>query len=129
MKQKILYGILIGLGSIVLLFMAFPFGLIFALAFWIYLGVQFSTRKGVFYKEMSSETFEKKSKTLKKLFIAAGILFIIAVIGVVMHNAQSGLSETEESFYFFVGIGSSYVFILISVISAVIFLKAKQKPL
>ena len=129
MKNKLLYGILIGLGSVVLLLMAFPFGMIFALAFWIYLGVMFWKRKRVFHEEIEPQLAKKQLKRLKTLCIVAGISFIIAVVGVVMHNVQSSLSESEESFYFFIGIIPLYIFILTSVVSLVIFLKARQKPI
>ena len=125
MKNKLLYGILIGLGSVVLLFLAFPIGMIFALAFWIYLGVMFWKRKRVFHEEIEPQLAKKQLKRLKTLFIVAGISLIIAVVGIVMHN----LSESEEHFYFFIGIIPSYIFILTSVVGLVIFLKARQKPI
>ena len=67
MKNKLLYGILIGLGSVVLLFMTFPFGTIFALAFWIYLGVMFWKRKRVFHEEIEPQLAKKQLKRLKTI--------------------------------------------------------------
>jgi len=51
MKKKLLIGLVL----VVMLLMAFPFGLIFALAFWIYLGMVYRKRKPVFQKEIETE--------------------------------------------------------------------------
>src|SRR5210317_175535 len=112
MKKKLLNGILIVLGVIVLLWMAFPFGMIIALAFWVYIGVIFAKRKHVFPEDIEPEEGKKQLKRLKKLIIASGIFFIIAVVGIILHNVKSGLAETEESLYFFTGIIALYLFIL-----------------
>ena len=129
MKKKLLSGILIGLGLVVLLWMAFPFGMIFSLAFWIYLGVMYRKRKRVFHEEIEPGLAKKQLKRLKILIIAAGISFTIAIVGIIMHNVQSGLSETEESLYFFIGIVALYLFILASGGGLVIFIKGRQKPI
>lgn len=124
MKNKIIIGILIGLGTVVMLFMA-PIGMFLSLAFWIYLGVLFWKRKRVFHEEIEPQLAKNK---LKRLSIVAGISFFIAVVGIVTHNVQSNLLETKESLYFFIGIIASYIFILTSIVSLLIFLKARQKP-
>ena len=129
MKNKLLYGILIGLGSVVALLMAFPFGMILGLAFWIYLGVMFWKRKRVFHEEIEPQLAKNQLKRLKILSIVAGISFIIAIVGIVTHNVQSNLLETKESLYFFIGIIALYILILASVVSLVILLKARQKPI
>ena len=112
-----------------MLLMAFPFGMFFALAFWIYLGVMFLKRKRVFHEEIEPQLVKKQLKKLKTLSIVAGISFIISVVGIVMHNVQSSLSETDESLYFFIGLIALYIFILASIISLVILLKARQKSI
>ena len=129
MKKKLLIGILIGLGLVVFLLMTFPFGMIFALAFWIYLGVMYRKRKRVFHEEMEPGLAKKQLKRLKILVITAGISFSIAIVGIIMHNVQSGLSETEESLYFLIGIVASYLFILASGGGLVIFIKGRRKPI
>jgi len=125
MKKKVL----IGLGLVVMLLFAFPFGMIISLAFWIYLGVMFGQRKRVFHEEIEPGLAKKQLKSLKILSLAAGISFTIAIVGIIMHNVQSGLSETEESLYFFIGIAASYLFILASGGGLVIFIKGRQKPI
>lgn len=121
MKKKLLIGLIL----VVMLLMAFPFGLIFALAFWIYLGMVYRKRKRIFHKKIEPELAEKQLKKLKILGIAAGISFTIAIVGIITHNIQSDLYETEESLYFFIGIIASYLFILISVSGLFIFIKEK----
>jgi hypothetical protein len=129
MKKKLLHGILIGLGVVVMLWMAFPFGMIFSLAFWIYLGVMYRKRKRVFHEEMEPGLAKKLLKRLKILIIAAGISFTIAIVGIIMHNVQSRHSETEESLYFFIGIVALYLFILASGGGLFIFIKGRRKPI
>ncbi|WP_372643655.1 hypothetical protein [Ancylomarina sp.] len=125
MKKKLL----IGLGLVVMLLLAFPFGMIFALAFWIYLGVMYRKTKRIFHEEIEPGLAKKQLKRLKILIIAAGISFAIAIVGIIMHNVQSGLSETEESLYFFIGIVASYLFILASAGGLVIFIEGRRKPI
>ena len=129
MKNKLVNGILIVLGSIVLLLMAFPFGMIFATAFWIYLGVLVFKRKRIFHEELKPQLAKKQLKRLKTMSFVAGISFIIAVVGILMHNVRSGISESEESLYFYIGTVTLYVFILATAIGIFIFLKSRQKPI
>ena len=95
----------------------FPLGVILSFAFWVYLGMMFFKKKPI---------FKKKLKRLKTLSIVAGLSFIIGVVGLVIHNLQSSLSETHEFLYFFIGIIALYVFILASIVGLVIFLESRQ---
>lgn len=125
MKNKLLYRILIGLGSLLMLFF-FPLGMILSLALWVYFGVMFLKKKRILNEEIEPQLAKKQLKRLKTLSIVAGISFIIGVVGIVIHNVQSSLSETHEFLYFYIGILAWYIFILVSVISLVIFLKSRQ---
>ncbi|RZT96417.1 hypothetical protein EV201_1055 [Ancylomarina subtilis] len=125
MKKKLL----IGLGLVVMLLFAFPFGMIISLAFWIYWGVMTRKRERIFHEEIEPEFARKQLKRLKILSLTASISFTIAIVGIIMHNVQSGLSGTEESFYFFIGIVASYLFILASGGGLVIFIEGRQKPI
>lgn len=129
MKKKLLHGILIGLGVVVMLWMAFPFGMIFSLAFWIYLGVMYRKRKSVFHEEIEPGLAKKQLKRLKILIIAGGISFTIAIGGIIMHNVRSSLLETEEHLYFLIGFVALYLFIFVSAGGLVLFIKGKQKPI
>ena len=120
---------LIGLGLVVMLLLAFPFGLILALAFWIYLGMMYRQGKRVFHVEIEPGLAKKQLKRLKILIIAAGISFTIAAVGIIMHNVQSGLSETEESLYLFIGVIATYLFILASAGGLLILIEGRRKPI
>ena len=128
MKNKLLYGILIGLGTVLMLFMAFPFGMLFALALWVYFGVMFLKKKRVFHEKIEPQLAKRQLKRLKNLGIVAGLSFIIAVVSIVVHNLQSNLSETHEFLYFYIGIIALYLFILVSIVSFVILLMLRQSP-
>ena len=62
MRKKLLNGILFGIGLVLMLLMAFPFGMILALAFWVYIGVIFAKRKHVFYKDIEPVEGKKQLK-------------------------------------------------------------------
>ena len=129
MNKKLLHGILIGLGVMLMLFLAFPIGLIISLAFWIHLGVMYWKKKGVFNEEIDSELSRNKLKRFKILSISAGLLFIIAITGIIMHNVRSGQLGAEEYFYFIIGIVTSYLFILVSAGGLIFFIKESQKSI
>ncbi len=125
MKNKLVYWILIGLGSVLMLFF-FPLGVILSIAFWAYLWVMFFKKKPIFHEEIELQLAKKKLKRLKTLSIVAGLFFIIGIVGIVIHNLQSSLSETHEFLYFFIGIIALYIFILSSIVSLVLFLESRQ---
>ncbi len=127
MKNKLLFVTLIGVGTVVMLFMAFPFGMIISLAFWIYLGVMIWKKKRVFHEEIEPQLAAKQLTRLKRLSIVAGMFFIIAVVCIIIHNVQSKLPEPHDTYYFIIGIITLYLFILASIVGIVIFLKARQK--
>lgn len=127
MRKKLLNGILIGFGVVVMLWLTFPFGVILALAFWIYLGVMFWKGKPLFQEDIEQGFAKRQMKKIKVLNIAAGISFIVGFVGIIMHNVRSGQSETEDSLFFFIGIIAMYLFILASIAGLVLFLKGRQK--
>jgi len=128
MNKKLLNGILIGLGVVVIIFGAFPYGTIFALAFWIYLGVMIGKKKRFFHKEIESGLEEKYLKRLKTFLIGAGISFPIAIGSIIIHNVRSGQSGSEETLFFFIAIVALYLFIISTVGGLVIVVKGRQKP-
>ena len=128
MNKKLLNGILIGIAVVLMILVAFPYGMIFALAFWIYIGVMVWKKNHVQHEDMKPVLAEKPLKRLKAFFIASVIFFPIAIAGIIMHNVRSSLSENEESLYFFIGIGALYLFILASAGGLLIYIKGRQKP-
>jgi len=129
MNIKLLNGILVGLAVVIMVFSAFPLGMIIALAFWIYLVVMIRKEKNVSHNKKEPVLTDKHLKRLKTFLIVGGISLPIAVAGMIMHNLQSNVSETEESFYFRIGIIALYAFMIASAGGMVIFLKARQKML
>ena len=123
MKRKTLAGILIGLLAVIMLVNAFPLGMILSLAFWIYLGMLVWKKQGVFNDTVDRGLAAKLYSWLKALMIASGILFPVALLGIIMHN----LAKTEESLFFFTGIIALILFILLSIAGFIIFLRARQK--
>ena len=128
MSKKLLNGILIGIAVVLMILIAFPYGMILALAFWIYTGVMVWKNKRVHHEEMEPILAEKLLKRLKALFVTSVIFFPIGIAGIIMHNVRSSLSETEESLYFLIGIIALYLFILASAGGLLIFIKGRQKP-
>ena len=127
MNIKLLNGILIGLAVVIMIFSAFPLGMIIALAFWIYLAVMIRKEKRASNDKMEPELAKKYLKRLKAFLVVGGISFPIAIAGIIMHNAGSSLPDTEESSYFRIGIIALYVFMIASAGGMVIFLKGKKK--
>ncbi|MGQ8338005.1 hypothetical protein ACUNWD_15750 [Sunxiuqinia sp. A32] len=128
MKKKVLNRILVVFGVLVMMWMAFPFGMIFALAFWIYLGVLVLRKKPVYRNEMDPELAEMHWKRLKTLMIAAGILFPVATVGIIMHNMRSRALGTEEALFFFIGVIAMWLFVLLSAVGFILFLKGRKRP-
>ena len=126
MNKKLLNGILVALGAVVMLFLTFPFGMILALAFWIYLGVIVWKKRRVFNDKLEQGLKVKYIKRIKTFLIAAGISFPVAIVGVIMHNVRSSSSGTEEVLYFFIGIIALYLFVLASAGGLVTFLKGRK---
>ena len=129
MNKKLLYGIIGVLAVIVIIFLTFPFGMILALTFWIYVGVMFRKRKHLFQHKMEPQLAEKLLKSLKVCMIIAIVSFPIAIGGIIMHNVQYSLSETEEHLYFFIGIFATYIFVLASSAGAWIYFSKDIKNL
>jgi nitrate reductase gamma subunit len=70
---------------------------------------------------------EKHLKRLKALLLGAGISFVVAIVGVIMHNALYAMNEIEEHAWFIVAIVALYVFVGATIGGAVIFLKGRRK--
>jgi len=127
MNIKLLNGILIGVAVIIMIFSAFPMGMLFSLAFWIYLVVMIWNEKNVFQGKMDPELAEKHLKRLKTFLIVGGISFFIAIAGIIIHKVQFNTFDAEASIYFRIGIFALYVFMIASTGGMVIFLKGRQK--
>lgn len=127
MNIKLLNGILIGLAVVIMVFSAFPIGMILALAFWIYLLAMLRKEKHVSDDKMEPKFTVKHLKRLKAFLTVGGLSLPIAIAGIVIDNMKSNTTETEESFYYLIGIIALYIFMIASAGGMVIYLKGKQK--
>jgi hypothetical protein len=126
LNKNLLKGVLIVLGVVILLWMTFPFGIILAIAFWIYLGVLVWKKKHVF-KDTTEQVLTKKYlKRMKTFLIMAVISFPIGIAGIIIHNIRSASTGNEETLFFFIGIIVTYVFVLASAGGLIIFIKGRQ---
>ncbi len=125
--KKLLNGLVIGLGVMVMIFFAFPWGIILSLAFWIYLGVTLWKKHSFFSPETEAALVEKLQKRLKGLLKIAVISLPVAIAGIVIHNVHSGKTGDEESLFFYIGIIAEYFFVLASAGGIITFLKGRQK--
>ncbi|MDX8340941.1 hypothetical protein SLH46_17210 [Draconibacterium sp. IB214405] len=125
--KKLLNGLLIGLGVIVLFFFAFPWGILLSLAFWIYLGITLKKNRSFFSPETEATIVEKLQKRIKGLLTVAVIALPVAIVGIVLHNVVSGKTGGEDSFYFYIGVIAEYIFVLASAGAMVTLLKGRQK--
>lgn len=126
MNKKLLQGLLVGLGIVILVLMAFPFGTIISIAFWAYLAVVVWKKQPLFNDKLEPELTEKLLKRLKKLRTIVIITFPVAIVGVILHNVVSAKTGTEEALFFFIGVIASYLFILTSALAMLTLLKGRQ---
>ena len=70
---------------------------------------------------------EKHLKRLKALLLGAGISLVVAIVGVIMHNALYAVTKTEEAVFFLIAISSILLFTLATGGGLVIFLKGRRK--
>ncbi len=118
MKKKLLVGAAIILGIAVLVFMIVTAAVALVIV-WGYLIWMIWKKK--------AELAEKHLKRLKAFLLGAGISFVVAIVGVIMHNALYAMNEVEEHTWFLVAIVAFYVFSAATVGGVVIFLKGRRK--
>lgn len=129
MKRKLLIGILVVLGIAVTIFQTLTSGIL-AVAIWIYLiWMVRKEQTNVSNTQMEPKIAERLLKRLKALLMIAGFSFLVFIVGTVIHNVLSGLSEREETVSFIIAFVALLVFILATVGSLIIFLKGRQKQL
>lgn len=126
--KMLLYGFVVGVGVIMMILFAFPWGIILSLAFWIYLGVTIRKKQSFFSHEIEATLAEKLQKRLRGLLTVALISLPVAIAGLVIHNVNSAKTGGEESIFFYVGIVAEYFFVVASAGGIITFLKGQQKP-
>ena len=127
MKRKLLIGI------IVLLVIAASVFMIMlttgaAIAVWIYLAWMIRKKKTkIFNDQMEPKLAERRLKMLKASLLVAAISLVGGIVGVIVHNAIYGLTETEEVVFFAIALSALWLFTLATGGGLVIFLRGRQK--
>jgi uncharacterized membrane protein len=124
----LLYGIVVGIGVVMMILFAFPWGIILSLAFWIYLGITIRRKPSFFSDKIEATLAEKLQKRLKGLLTVAVISLPVAIAGLVIHHVNSAGTDGEESLFFYIGIIAEYSFVVASAAGIITFLKGQQKP-
>ena len=114
------------LGIVLMIFNPLIMGVL-AIAIWIYLAVMIRKRKRIFHEQIEPGSAEKLSKRLKTTLIVAAVSCLVSIGGIIVHNIRSSRSESEESFYFIIGIVALYIFILATAGGMAILLRGRQK--
>ena len=127
MKRKLLIGIVI-----VLVIAASVFMIMLttgaAIAVWIYLVWMVRKKKAnLFHDQVEPKLAERRLKMLKACLLAAAISFAGGIVGVIVHNAIYGLTETEELTFFIIALSALWLFTLATSGGLVIFLKGQRK--
>ena len=129
MKKKLLTGIIVGLGIVLTIFNPVVMGVL-AIATWIYLIVMVRKRKtSLFHDQLEPGLAERRLRSLKTYLIAAGILSLVSIAGIIAHNVRHDLVEIEGSISFYIGIVALWLFILATAGGLFIFLKGRKKAI
>jgi len=129
MIRKLLIGILIVLGIAVTIFNPLTSGIL-AVGGWIYL-VRMVRKQNdsVFNGQMEPTITEWHLKRMKALLIAAGFSFLAFFVGAIVHNVLSGLSEIEDTVFFFVALVALWMFVVATAGGLVVFFKGRQETI
>ena len=127
MKRNLLIVIIAVVVIVFTIFSPIIIGVL-AIPVWIYLVWMVRKKNtGIFYDQMEPALAEKRLKRLKTFLTVAGLLCIVSIAGIIMHNVESALSEMEDSVFFIIGIAALWVFIILTAVGLVIFLTGRQK--
>ena len=120
MKKKLLIGAAIILGIAALVYSAVNVAVVLVLVWGCLIWMIWKKK---------AELVEKHLKRLKALLLGAGIPFVVAIVGVIMHNALYAMNKVEDHIWFWVAIVALYVFSAAIIGSLVIFLIGRRKTI
>jgi hypothetical protein len=129
MKKGIGTGIIVTLGIVLIIINPLVMGVL-AIPTWIYLVLSVRKQQDKSSHgqvELQPMFFEKQWKIFKTFMLTAGITFLVALAGILLHNFGPDLLDINESISFFIGVGALYVFIFATAGGLILFLKARQK--
>jgi adenosine/AMP kinase len=86
-------------------------------------------KNNMFNNQMEPKIAKRLLKRMKTFLIVAGFSFLVFIFGAIMHNVLHGVSEIEETTFFFIALVALLVFIVATAGSMVIFLKERQKTI
>jgi len=129
MKKKLLIGTIVVLGIAALFFMMTTVALVL-LVVWVYLVWMVRKKKAtLFHDQMEPKTAERRYKMLKAFLLVAGISFVVAIVGVIGHNAIYALNEIEEPVFFIIALVGIYAFSIATIGGSVIYFKGLRNKL
>ena len=132
MKRKLLRGTIVVFGIAVAIALAMLFAMLIAgalIVVWIYLVFMVRKKKtNLFHDQMEPKIAQRRLKMLKAFLLVAGISFAVFIVGVILHNVLSALSEIEEPVSFIIALSALGVFFIGTIGGLVIFLKGRREP-
>ena len=95
---------------------------------WIFLVFMVWKKKTyLFHDQVEPKLAERRLKMLKAFLLVAGISFVVAIVGIILHNALYTLSGIEEHVFFSIALLSLVPFAVGTIGGLVIFLKGRRK--
>jgi len=99
------------------------------LGVWIYLVWAVRKRKSsLFPDRMEPESVERHLRWLRIFLLVAGILLLVGIVGVIVHNVIFALTGIEESVAFFIGLIGLLVFVIATIGGLVTLLIGRRGP-
>jgi len=137
MSRKVLAGIIAaiiaGVGLVIAGVLVRPafitLGIVVALfGVWIFLASMVRKKTtGLFDERTAPEKAERRLKMLKTLVLAAGISFVVGVVGTILHNVLYGLLDKEEPVSFFLAVVGLFGFVAAALAGLILFLTGRRK--
>ena len=119
MIRKLLIGIAVVFGAAVTVSNPLM-SVVLAVGVWIYVA------RMVFKNENTVVSHPMKTR-FKTFLIVAAVSFVLFLVGAIVHNVLSGLSETEEAVFLLVSIFASLVFVVSTAGGLALLLKERGK--
>ena len=114
--------------AVAVLIVWLPF--ILVVGVWIYLvWMVWKKKTNIFHDQMEPKLAERRYKMLKAFLLVAGISFVVAIVGVIGHNAIYALNEIEEPVFFIIALVGIYAFSIATIGGSVIYFKGLRNKL
>ena len=128
MKKKLLIGIIVVFGLAAAFFLS-TLVMGAAIVVWIYLVWQVRKKKTKIFDDQMEPKLAKRRLKMLKTSLWVGVISVAAgIVGVVVHNAIFGLTETEEVVFFVIALSALWLFILATGAGLFIYIRGRRKP-